>query len=74
MLPLGASLLFLGGFNLADLAGQLLVRGQQFAESDESADDENVHLHGAFAVQDGREHGHAVFSEGVRQVAPAAVP
>jgi hypothetical protein len=39
-------LLFLGGFNLVDLADQFIVSGQQFAEFDESADDENVHLHG----------------------------
>ena len=65
MLLLGAGLLFLDGVNLADLAGQLFVRGQQFAEFDEGADDENVHLHGAPAVEHRRQHRHAVLCEGI---------
>ena len=65
MLLLGAGLLFLGGVNLVDFAGQLFVSGQEFAEFDESAGDENVHLHGTPAFKHRGQHGHAVLGEGI---------
>jgi hypothetical protein len=49
-------MLFLSGLGPFDLAGQRNVSRQQFAELDESADDENFHLHRSLAIEHG-EHG-----------------
>jgi hypothetical protein len=56
---------FLCGFELLHAGGQVFVSGQHFPEFDESPDDEDVHFHSPFAVQDGGEHGHAVLGESV---------
>jgi hypothetical protein len=41
------------------------VSGHKFAQPDESAHDEDIHLHGALTVEHGREHGHAQLGEGM---------
>jgi hypothetical protein len=67
---------FLRGFHLLDFARHVFVRGYQIAQFHKSADDEYVHLHGAFAVEHRGEHGHAVLGEGQRgvfRIAAAAV-
>src|ERR1035441_7300127 len=53
VLLLRARVLFLVGFQLVDFTGQVLVGGQQFAHFDKGTDDEDVHLYGAFAVENG---------------------
>ena len=60
MLLQGAGVFLLGGFPVFDFLSQVFVAGQQFAEFDEGADDEDVHLHGAVAPEHGREHGYTV--------------
>src|SRR5438034_7647187 len=63
----------LGSFDLFDLFRQGLVGGEHLAEFDEGAYDENVHQRGAVAVEDGREHQHAVLRESIRRQARIAV-
>ena len=53
VLLLGTGLLLLGGFQLFDFARQFLVGGQQFAELNESPDDQDAHPHGTIAFQHG---------------------
>jgi hypothetical protein len=57
-----------------EFAGELGVGLQHLAEAHERAHDLDVHRHGLRAPEDGREHRHSLFSEGVGKVAPAASP
>ena len=70
----GVALPFQSALDGFQAMGQFLAAGQYLAELYERADDEDVHLHGPWAVQDRREHGHAVFGEGIREGASAATP
>jgi hypothetical protein len=51
-----------------ELSGQGLVRGQEPPQVDEGAHDLNIDQHGPRTAQDGRQHGDALFGEGLRQV------
>lgn len=53
VLLLGAGGSFLGFFHLFDPAGEVFVAGQQFAHPDERANNDDVHQHGAVAVEHG---------------------
>ena len=55
-------------FKVGKLAGEFLMEGQRFAEPDKRAHDGDVDLNRCFAAQDAGEHGHPLFSKGVRQV------
>jgi hypothetical protein len=57
---------------IAQLAGQRIMSGQQFAQTDEDPHDFNADGHGSGRLEDRREHGHTLFGEGVRRVTPAA--
>src|SRR5690242_20389853 len=46
-----------------ELAGELDVSGQHCSQSNERADDLDADLHGSRALEDGREHGHAVLGK-----------
>jgi hypothetical protein len=47
----------LASFQLFDPVGQVLIAGQQLAEPDEGAHDENIHLYRAFAFEHRGQHG-----------------
>jgi hypothetical protein len=68
-IELGVVFVFEGG----QLAGQVGVRREEFAETHERPHDLDVDLGGALAVQDARQHGHALLSESVRR-GSAATP
>ena len=55
------------GIEFAKFGGQGLVIDEQLAETDEGADDDQAHLHGAGAVQDIGGLQGSVFGEGVRE-------
>ena len=57
---------FLRGFQLLDFVGQVPVARQNFAQFDEGAHDEDVHLHCTLAVEYGRQHSYAEFGECIR--------
>jgi hypothetical protein len=50
----------------------VLIDGRNLPQLDEGAD-RDIHLHRTLAVQDGREHGHAVLGESVWEIAAATV-
>ncbi len=54
-------------FQVLYARGQVFVAGEKFTDLDERTDDEDIHLDRAFAIEDGREHGHAVLGEYVRK-------
>lgn len=56
---------------LGHFAGEVGVFGQDVADADEGSHDFDVHFDGAFAAEDGRQHGYALFGEGVCGVAPS---
>jgi len=66
------SVLLLEGLDLLDSAGQFLTACQNFAQFHEGSHDDDVHLHGQFAVQDRREHRYAEFGESVGPGSAAA--
>jgi hypothetical protein len=49
----------LNGFNLFDFAGQVFVRGQQFAEFDESSNDKDAYVYGGVAPSSLKSSGKA---------------
>ena len=53
---------------------ELLVGGEEFAEFDEGADDEEAGVDGLRAVEDGGGHDGAVFGEGVGERAASSAP
>ena len=59
-------------FELFESTGQLLVRGEQFAQLHEGAHDVHAHGDGAWGVQDIGGLDGAVFGEGERTISPAA--
>jgi hypothetical protein len=61
-------MLLLCAFQTFNLLSKIFVRCQHFSERDESADDDDVHLDGSLAVQDGRKHGHAVLGESIWEI------
>jgi hypothetical protein len=54
---------------LFEPARQFLVRLQQCADAQESAHDLNIYCHRLLAMEHRREHCHAVFGEGIWEVA-----
>jgi hypothetical protein len=55
-------------FEFIELGGELVVGDEEFAQFDESADDEEAGVHGQGTVEDCGGHDGAVFGEGVRAV------
>ena len=53
-------------------AGEVFVRCQQLPQAHECSHDFDIDRNGPRAAEDGRQHGDALFSEGVRAIARAA--
>ena len=51
-----------------EFVAQVFVGGEELAEAHEGADDFDADAHGGGAAQDCREHGDALFGEGVGAV------
>ena len=49
--------------DLGDTPRKIFIAGHHLTDLNEYAHDENVHVRGAIAAQDRREHGHALFGE-----------
>ena len=54
------------------LAGQVFMRSQNVAQSDEGPHDLNVDLNGPFASKNRGQHRHPLLGEGIRSKPPAA--
>ena len=59
-------------FHGGELASQLLVCSQHSPHSNKGAHNLDVHLAGAPASQDARQHGNALLREGIRRRSPSA--
>ena len=56
---------------LSNLTRQVLVGGQNFAESDKRADNADIDLDSLLAPQDGRQHGNPMLRKNPRELAPS---
>ena len=61
-----------GLLELFELPGEILVRGKQFSQLQESSHYVDAHLDSSIGVQDGCRHDGAMLSEDVRQITAAA--
>src|SRR5947209_1009000 len=61
-------------FQCREFAGKIGIGEKHLTQADECAHDRDVHVHGAFAAQNAREHRHALLGEGVRQIAAPTAP
>jgi hypothetical protein len=59
-------------FDVLQLAGQVLVSPQDFAELDKGAHDGDVDLDGPIAAEDTGKHSNALLGEGVREISTTA--
>ena len=55
-------------FQLCKALRELRLTGDQFSQSQESAHDEDTHVNGARAIQDGGRHDGPVLGEGQRKI------